>query len=134
MDQDNNDVVDNIDDIINDDINWLVNDVKQYANSSISNNNNHMNNRRSTHRRTTQIHRVSDNELKNYMQTYSNFTVTKRILEKKPMNPNEIIRDKLVEVLATVGDDDSKKDMLVNQLLSQIENTKRQRRGYYYYY
>ena len=50
------------------------------------------------------------------------------------MNPDDMIRDKLVEILATVGDDDPNKDIAINQLLSKIENTKRQRRGYFYFY
>ena len=81
QDQDNNVIIDNIDDIEND-ITWLKDDVKQYASNTTNsyNNSNHINDRRSTHRRTV-IHQVSDNELKNYMETsYRNFTITKKII------------------------------------------------------
>ena len=89
-DQDTNVIIDNIDDIDND-IVWLKDDVKQYANSNTSTTN-YINNRSSIHRKTTVVHRVPDNELKNYMETYKNFSVMKTTLEKKPMNPDDIIR------------------------------------------
>jgi hypothetical protein len=65
--------------------------------------------------------------MKERMGRYKNYALSKLDDDKK-IDPNDRIRDKLVEVLATIDNDDPNKDTIVNKILSQVEDSKRKRR------
>ena len=140
----NNSNDDDDDDDDDDDIapTWLVNDVTNY-----SKNNNikrttilHQTRRPSSSLSSslssssssssiqgTQSHKLSDADMKERMGLYKNYALSKLDDDKK-IDPNDRIRDKLVEVLATIDNDDPNKDTIVNKILSQVEDSKRKRR------
>jgi len=108
---------------------WLVNDVANYAKDNIKRTTIHHQARRpsSSSIQGTQSHKLSDADMKNRMGLYKNYALSKLDDDKKT-DPNDRIRDKLVEVLATIDNDDPSKDTIVNKLLSQVEDSKRKRR------
>lgn len=124
-----NDIVNekDIKDIIDDDENgtplWIISDVKNYAKQHYKNDKTI----RQHQVRRPSTDQISDDDMKSRMTLYRNYNITKTDVDKK-IDPNDRIRDKLVEVLATVDNDDPNKDNLVNKLLAQVENNKRKRR------